>query len=166
MSVLLVAPSGDIGRAIVTRLIEQGDEVRVVTDRDEGSWRRLGAHVAVGDTADDDLIMRAGQHSRTIVLFGSDRTRIESALAGAATARIERAVFVLDDAQRLPEGAADRLSSYVVLQTGRSRRRPRIAAADLARAVDAADDLAGAIALRVDLREASAWKALGLEAPD
>ena len=163
MSVLLVDPPTEVGRAIVTRLVHQGDEVRVVVERDDGSWRKLGAHVAVGDPADDDLVMRAGQHARTIVLFGNGPAELKAALDGAVSARIERGVLLVPPGTDISGASPDRLRSYVVLRTGRSRwGRRALQPQDIAVAVDAADDLAGEVRLDLDLTRASAWEVLGI----
>ena len=164
MSVLLVAPPPERGTATLKKLVAQGDEVRVVVERDEADLRSKGAHVAVGDPADDDLIERAGQHARTIVVFDADATLLSAALAGADRAGIERVIVVGD---RLPSQMAEILSgtalSYVVLRT-RRKMLPRRAPSEeaVADAIDAADDLAGNVKLDLDLSRPGDWAALGL----
>ena len=161
MSVLLVSPPVETGTQVIERLISQGDEVRVVAEGDETSeWRRLGAHVAVG-TPDADLIERAGQSSRTVVVFGDPDPEV---LEAARLARIDRVVVVTkgmhpDARVRLEDSGL----SYVVLKARKRGGLKRVSATEIAEAVDAADDLNGDVKLELDLNETSSWKALRIE---
>lgn len=164
MSVLLVTPPEHLGGPIIERLIAQGDEVRVVVNpADAADWRRLGAHVAVGEP-DGDLLERAGQSSRTIALFDPIDELAQDAIAAAQAARIDRVVAVLSR----PSAALSTLLSgseltYVVLVAARKGLKRAPDAAKIAEAVDAADDLAGEVRLELDLAEPGAWDALGIE---
>lgn len=168
MSILLLVEGDETEKVVAQRLLAQGDEVRVLLTRTElrGDWIELGAHVAVGDPSDDDLIERAGQDARTIVLFGShaaDLATVTAALKAAAAARIERVILCVPEAgeevRRLVTGSA---TSYVILSYGRRLAlRARAPAAVVAEAVDAADDLAGDPRLEVDLRDPDALDRLG-----
>jgi hypothetical protein len=160
VSVLLVTPPASIGSAVIERLLAQGDEVRVVGDGiGSQEWRRLGAHVATGDP-DADLIERAGQGARTVVVFDEPYPEV---IEAARAARIERLVSVT---QRLTPQAKSELDasglSYVLL-LWRKRTLRQISSKDIAEAVDAADDLAGDVKLELDLTDPNAWGALGIE---
>lgn len=161
MSVLLVGLDPALARALISRLLSQGDQVRAVVAPGEDAAPYEGAHVAAGDPRDDDLVERAAQGARTIVL-GAAVPR-EAALAGAARAGVERAVLVGRGEEELPAAM-----SWVTLVTPRSRlgRRRGPGAAALAEAVDAADDLAGDPRLVADLGTPEGWRALRLEPPE
>ncbi|HEV3472120.1 MAG TPA: NAD-binding protein, partial [Actinomycetota bacterium] len=98
MSVLLIDPPSDVGEEIVTRLVRQGDEVRVVERNPTRAslWARLGAHVARGDPSDADLIERAATSCRTVVTFTEDDGRLEAAASAARAARVERLIAVVE----------------------------------------------------------------------
>ena len=151
MSVLLVGLDPELVAAIVRRLTAEGDQVRVVAGAGTG---HPGAHVAVGTPGDDDLVERAAQGTRTIVAGVEDRA---VALAGAARAGVDRAVLVNGD----PEGVPSSMSWVLLVTKRRLRRGP--GPADVAEAVDAADDLAGEPRLVADLTTEEGWKALRLE---
>lgn len=159
MSVLLVAPPEDLGRILVERLLGQDDDVRVIeplSDR-KASWRELGAHVAGGEIS-ADLVERAGQNVRTVVIFGS--TEPTEILEGARNARVDRVVLCAGkpDPATL-EGIEGSDLDYVILVTGRLRRRNLAA---VAAAIDAADDLPGGPRMVVDLRSRAARNQLKL----
>lgn len=172
MSVLLIGISGSSGGAIVTRLIDQGDEVRVVEDDPAAAeqWRSLGAHVARRIDDMPDLIERAAQNVRTVVIgetAAHDVDDVSAIVEGAAAARVER--IVLYGAG--PSGSALEAVrafpfQHVVLSTGRRRLLGgRLDDESLAAAVDAADDIAGEPRLELDLGDPEAWPALGLSPP-
>jgi hypothetical protein len=176
VSVLLVAPAGAAGDAVVTRLLDAGDEVRIVAagSEDVERWRSQGAHIARGDPRDDDLIERAAQNTRSIVVFVEETATQETltaALAGATAAGVER-LIVLCRALR-PEVQATVARApldYLLLVTGLPLRRrislrPSPTPEAVARAVDAADDVAGHPRSVLDLRRAKAWRALKLDPP-
>jgi len=164
VSVLLVTPPEHLGGPIIERLIAQGDEVRVVVaSADAADWRRLGAHVAVGDP-DGDLLERAGQSSRTIALFDPAEELAQDAISAAKAARIDRVVAVLSrPSVALSALLAGSELTYVVLVAARRGLKRAPGVAEIAEAVDAADDLAGEVRLELDLAEPGAWGALGIE---
>jgi uncharacterized protein YbjT (DUF2867 family) len=175
LSVLLVRANGPIGERLVTRLVEQDDEVRVVEPAAEivPEWEVLGARVARGDDTDADLLERAAQNVRTLVLIddqaGSSREVIEPVLEACRAAGVGRIVVFArrtnDDVNRLVE-ASD--LEHVLMHLPRKKGLfggPKISPAAIAEAIDAADDLAGKANLSLDLGEPSSWAALGLDSP-
>ncbi len=163
----MLGASGELGAAVVNRLLEAGDEVGVVEPSPERSetWRRAGAHVARGSARDADLIERASQNARTLVVLDVDQEILRAAVEGARLAGVER--IVVTGTRTLPESTALLRSSgldYVVLETGR-RLLGAAAPANVARAVDAADDLPGRPRLELLLRTAEAWRELRLDPP-
>ena len=165
MSILLLGARRDVGEAVVTRLVGRGDEVRVVEPDASAAdrWRALGAYVAIGSPDDADLVERAAQNVRTAVVFGDvDRGPI---LQGIGAAGVGRVVLCLD---RYDAHAAEGEVELVALLVPRTRfpRRPTVSPEAIAEAVDAADDLAGNPRMVVDLGDAQAWRALGLESPE
>jgi len=167
MSVVVVGASGELGAAVVNRLLEAGDDVGVVEPSPEQAegWRRAGAYVARGSSSDADLIERASQSARTIVVVEADLEVLSAAVEGARLAGVER--IVATAARAAPEMMALLRSSgldYVVLETGR-RLLGAATPADVGRAVDAADDLSGRPRLELALKTAEAWHELRLEPP-
>ena len=169
MSVLIVGVEAELARTLIRRLAEQDDEVRVLaTDNDDPeALRKLGAHIARGPLLDADLVERAAQNVRTIVVGSVETETMKEILEGARVARVERIVFCTPD----PPGDPVELlraapGQYVVLsyrRQGLLRRNRALAPESVAAAVDAADDLGGDPRLELDLNEASSWDALGLE---
>jgi uncharacterized protein YbjT (DUF2867 family) len=167
MSVLLVTPPHDLGRLVVDLLISQDDEVRIIEPRAErvGEWRALGAHIAHG-LPDADLVERAAQNVRTVVVF--DMADVEAVVEGAGNAGVGRIVIC---SRRAEPNIIDLLAAsnldYVVLATGRV---PRRGLGLLAEAIDAADDLTGAPRMVLDIRSDDARRRLRLteetERPD
>ncbi|MDQ3953665.1 MAG: SDR family oxidoreductase [Actinomycetota bacterium] len=158
MSVLLAGLDAADAAALVRRLLEQGDQVRAIVAPGADPAPYEGAHVAAGDPGDDDLVERAAQGARTIVLGDFGAAVRTAALEGAARAGVERAVL-LGEAPDVPLGM-----SWVALVTPRSRwRRRGPGPEDLAEAIDAADDLAGEPRLVADLGTEEGWRALRLE---
>jgi D-arabinose 1-dehydrogenase-like Zn-dependent alcohol dehydrogenase len=172
MSLLLVGLEPGLGEPLVAHLIAQDDEVRVIEANPgrAAHWKELGAYVARGEAADADLMERAAQNVRTIVVFERaqedlDRA-VETALEGASLAGVGRIVVC---AAEVPGSVIEQLRAagidYVALSTGRRRRlftgrtTPESA---VTAAVDAADDLAGPLHLELDLSRSDAWDALGL----
>ena len=172
MSLLLVGLEPGLGEPLIAHLIAQDDEVRVI-EADPGRaahWKELGAYVARGEAADGDLMERAAQNVRTIVVFEhaqEDLYRaVETALEGASLAGVGRIVVC---AAAVPGSVIDRLRAagvdYVALSTGRrrlftGRTTPESA---VTAAVDAADDLVGPVQLDLDLSRSDAWDALGID---
>lgn len=158
MSVLLAGLDPEVGAAVAARLLAAGDQVRTIA-RGEAP---AGVHVAAGDLSDEDLVERACQGVRTIVLGEAAGADAPTALAAAARAGVDRAVLV-EVAVEVPE-----TMSWVALVVPRPRllgRRKGVAAAAVAEAVDAADDLAGEPRLVADLGTDEGWRALRLEPP-
>jgi TrkA-N domain len=169
VSILLIAP-GKNGADVIDHLIAQGDEVRVVEPDPQQAerWRSLGAYVARGDVDDGDLIERAGQNCRTLVLFEVRDEYVhvlEAALGGVAHTTIDRIVLVAtgDEAKCLGLVRASQLD-YVWLRVKQRSvlSRFRSSSPAIAEAVDAADDLAGDPHLELDLDEPATAAALRL----
>jgi uncharacterized protein YbjT (DUF2867 family) len=173
MSVLLVGAVDGLGAALMRRLIAEGDEVRVIEADEKAAirWRSLGAHVAAGEITDSDLIERAAQGVRTLVLFDGEVATVQPVVEGASLARVDRLVLCSSDPQddAMASIRASRID-YVVLRTAVGRRRfwggqNQHSDDVIAEAIDAADDLAGEPKLDLDLRQPASWRELGLEAP-
>lgn len=162
MSVLLAGLSPDVGRALTRLLLDEGDQVRVILPAGEDAAPYEGAHVATGEASDEDLVERAAQGARTIVLGHFDDDTRSAALTAAARAGVDRAVLLGNWAGDVPATI-----SWVALVTPRSlfglRRGP--GPEDLAEAVNAADDLAGEPRTVVDLGTDEGWRTLRLERP-
>lgn len=169
MAILVIAAGSDLDEVVVKRLIAQGDEVRVLepTGRRRDLWRRSGAFIAVGDADDPDLVERAAQDARTIVIL-SDPLVLEvvrNVLDVGPKAAVDRLVCcapAISDEVRaeIRAGALD----HVIIQTSSAGLlRRRVAPPELvAEAIDAADDLAGALRLEVDLGDPQQVKLLRL----
>jgi uncharacterized protein YbjT (DUF2867 family) len=161
VSLLLIGIEGDAGEAIVRRLISQGDEVRVVEDDPDASkrWKSLGAYVARPDYDMTDLVERAAQNVRTIVIgedAGKERDQVQSILEGAGLAGVERLVMYSGSpVAAVVDAIRESRLQYLVLSTR------GVSAEDLAEAIDAADDIAGRPRLELDLTETASWVALG-----
>ena len=158
MSVLLAGLDHSVGAAVTRRLLGEGDQVRVILAPGEDATGYAGAHVATGDVGDDDLVERAAQGARTIVLGEGPRG---PALQGATRAGVERAVLLGGRGDEVPDSM-----SWIVLLVPRSLlRRPVLSPDAVALAIDAADDLAGDPRLVADLATDEGWEALRLERP-
>lgn len=172
MSLLFVGLEPGLGEPLITHLVAQDDEVRVV-EPDSGRaahWKELGAYVARGDGVDADLIERAAQNVRTIVVLEratEDLGRaVEAALEGAALAGVGRVVVC---ASSVPRSVVDRLRAssleYVAMSFGGRRRLFGSRSAPestITVAIDAADDLAGPVKLELDLSQPDALDSLGI----
>lgn len=175
MSVLLAGLGDEVTRSVVTRLLAQDDEVRIVLGDpgDRERWRALGVHVAVGDLTDDDFVWRACTNARTVVAGEHapvDTRAVREVLAGLLTKTdADRLVVVgAGEPDELVGGARSAGIDHVVLRfcrRGLLGHRDVVAPDDLATAIDAADDLAGHPRLDLDLSDADAWSALRLAAP-
>ena len=165
MSVLLIGPEGDAGEAIASLLLEEGDEVRVLISRNEdaSAWKARGAHVAVGDLNDDDLIERAAQRCRSVVT--SSTANLDAVTSGAKAAAVER-LIILSSSSKAAIEAERRIggTQHVILVTRKRGLLSRpIPPKDVASAVSAADDLGGEPRLIADLGVPEGWSALRLE---
>lgn len=177
MSILLVGISGDLGDTLVRTLIDEADQVRVIEGDPVGAerWRKLGAYVATGAPDDPDLIERAAQNVRTIVLLERDGRAggsIPAVVEGAKLASVPRILLCSTKPEQV---SLDSLRSsgldYVVLKLPSRRalmrggKLSRIAPEALADAISAADDLAGHPRLELDLAKAASWRRLNLSPP-
>lgn len=173
MSVLLIGLADDLVDVLAARLIRQMDEVRaLVTDQMGGAGTGTHAvHIASGPYLDDpDLVERAAQNVRTIVLGDHWEPRTVEALQaiadGARAAGVGRLVLVgtriVDWASHVIEGF-----EYVLLRAPRKGvlRRSGLSLDEVAEAIDAADDLAGQVKLDLDLNDDEAWRDLRLAPP-
>ncbi len=169
MSVLVLVGGDDVDEPIVRRLLRQGDDVRVLeaTAGRRELWRSLGAHLAVGDAADPDLVERAAQNVRTIVVITPQVTPeiLQAVVTAAPLAGVDRLVACAPSF----EGSASEVVrasalSFVLIASGRPGLLRRRAAAPgrIAAAVDAADDLGGDPRLEVDLTTGRGVADLGL----
>lgn len=176
MSILLIGLDEELMPVLIRRLMTEGDEVRVLEADAEASdrWRALGAHIASGPQWDADLIERAAQNTRTIVV--GDRHAQKSAElmealveGGGFASREMRLVVVGDLGPRELNILRDSKLDYVVLGSVRRRgllgKRSAPTPEQLAVAIDAADDLAGHPKLELDLRDELAWQELRLRSP-
>lgn len=169
MSVLLVGLDGELARTLIRRLISQDDEVRVIArpGDDVDALRSLGAHVARGRRLDADLVERAAQNVRSIVVGAVEPETMAEILEGARFARVERVIVCSHHPQRSSVDLLREASiQYVVLNYRKPRRFRRGSSHTddyVALAIDTADDLAGDPRLELDLSSASAAEALGLD---
>ena len=169
----MIRPRGEVGRAIVDRLLAASDEVRVLEDdtRLTAQWRASGTFLALGSPVDEDLVERAAQDVRTVVIvepadFAPEE--LSAILRGAENAGVDRIVWCGAEIRGARLEALERWSkSYVAAWTPRKLfTAKRVSPAAVAAAVDAADDLAGGPQLRLDLSSPASWKALRLDPPD
>jgi hypothetical protein len=170
LSVLLVGGEGALAEEVVRRLVSAEDEVRVIEQDPEAAsrWRSLGAHVALGSAADPDLVERAAEYARTVVVFDRGpewrQEVLAAVLEGAGSARVVLCSESADE--RIAAALAESGFDHIVLRTRRRSRWPlrtvTVSAQDLAEAVDAADDLAGNPRLDLDLGSPEGWRALRL----
>lgn len=170
MSVLLCGLNDELAGAVAQRLRAQGDEVRVILSNPAGKerWRARGVYVATGDLDDEDFVWRACGGVRTVVAAAKilQPEGATALAAGARRAGVGRFVIVADGpASGRPLGDED--AEWVLLRIPKRGllRRPSVSPAEIAAAVDAADDLAGSPRLDLDLSTPSAWSELRLESP-
>jgi uncharacterized protein YbjT (DUF2867 family) len=178
MAILIVPgdlqTSDEFGEVLAMRLVDQGDDVRVLGQArdDADGWRRFGARPALGDPRDPDLIERASQGVRSIVLISSAAADVDiagAAIDGGKAAGVDRLIVCADLLDKrvnaLVRGSG---LDHVLLQRAR-RLGPLnlrgIKDADAAAAVDAADDMDGNPKLELDLTRKESWAALNLEPP-
>jgi hypothetical protein len=176
VAVLLIGIDEQLGTVLVERLLAQDDEVRVLEESPEAAarWRALGAHIASGPEWDADLIERAAQNVRTIVV-GPEHRRTQATLMDAvitggahATPGMRLVVFGSNVDVRTADALRASVLDYVVLKVPARRalgRRSKVSVDALAEAIDAADDLAGSPRLELDLSEPRAWAELQVQPP-
>jgi len=176
LSILLIGLDEEVMPTLIGRLTAQGDEVRVLEADDAASdrWRSLGAHIASGPQWDADLIERAAQNVRTIVVgehHDRDPGELMDALVegGGFASSAMRLVVVGELKPRASSTLRNSKLEYVILGPIEGRglfgRRPKLTPEKLAEAVDAADDLAGSPRLELDLGDEGAWRELKLDPP-
>ena len=178
MSILLIGLHEELTGVLVARLIDEGDEVRVLEDSTDSaeSWRMLGAHIAQGPMWDADLIERAAQNVRTIVVgehHDHDPAELMDAVVtgGGFASKDMRIVLVGNDLEapaigRLRESPLAYVALGVVTRRSLLGKRRPPAPAILAEAIDAADDLAGEVRLELDLNDEQSWAELKLPNPE
>ena len=178
MSVLLLGLESSFGSAVIQRLLDEDDIVGVIEeDRARGEeWKKFGAHVALGSPSDFDLIERAAQHVRSIVIVESgvsdSAAVVEATLMGARLVPGERARVIFVAAApdpKIEETLNGSEFDFLILRiaTGKSfiRRSRPLAPEQLAEAINAADDLTGTPRREIDLGSDEGWSALGLQPP-
>jgi Trk K+ transport system NAD-binding subunit len=164
VSILVVGAEGDVGAALVSTLVDQGDEVRVVEDNGEAGlrWRSMGAYVAAGAASDPDFVERAAQGVQTVVVFGDRAAGDVAAILPAVTAAfVERIVWYGDRATAQTSLEACGLDYVLIHPPSGFRLRRRIAPEAVVRAIDAADGLPGRPRLTLELGSAEARAVLG-----
>jgi NAD(P)H-binding len=175
VAVLIVEPPEDLGAALIERLVAQDDEVRVVAGNELLSrrWKALEAHVASGSGTDVDLLERAAQDVRTVVMFwrpGQDEQALGTVIEAMQLAGVERLVIGTEGSPKLSALLPSDMDHVILGSPSFTVRRRRFLGAirnlpsvqRLAEAVDAADDLAGHPRLELDLQDPAAWERLGL----
>lgn len=156
--------------AVIERLKAAGDQVRVLVDERDDSeiverLRRGGVYVALGDASNGDLMERAAQGCRTIVLFDPSSELAAKALEAARFARVERLIVCSKGPRRSEDFDAGEQSFVWLGGRPKGGLRAGVGWEDFAAAVDAADDLAGDVQLDLSLDRAEDWSRLGLTRP-
>lgn len=170
MSILLVGLDDELALVTARRLLAQQDEVRAIVTEEKSATalRGTGVHVARGRELDDpDLIERACQNVRTLVLGPMAPDAVTYVLQGTSLAGVGRIVYLPDGDGDGIEAIVSGSAEYVILRIpGRSLfRKGGLDTAVVAEAIDAADDLDGVTRLDLDLTTEAAWAALGLDSP-
>lgn len=168
MSVLLVGNGGELAGLVADRMLAQGDEVRAIAvEGDLETLATRGVHIARGPFFDADLVERAAQNVRTVVLFDTTEEVVGDVIEGARAARVDRIVRCSTTAQEpVRKALRDSGLEYVVLQMPRKGRfRKGVPDGAIAEAIDAADDMGGRLRLELDLNERDAWETLKVEPP-
>lgn len=169
MSILIVGVEPELARSLTRRLVAQGDEVRAIEmeNDDPKALQGLGAHIARAPLFDADLVERAAQNVRTVVVGAVEEGMMTEILDGARLARVERIILCAPDPVSESLDLVRAAPGQHVVLTYRKpralRRSKSLLPEDVAEAVDAADDLAGELRLELDLDNASSWDALHLE---
>jgi CheY-like chemotaxis protein len=172
VSVLVVEPDDTNGSAVVRLLISEGDDVGVIV-ADPGArekWKAMGAHVAVGLADDPDLIERAAQHARSIVLFDAPQDVVDAVIEGArmASSSPARILYCATAERHVRSGLEESKLEFVIIAIPwesvglRRRKRQTVEPRAVAEAVSAADDLAEERRLVLDLNTVEARDLLGI----
>lgn len=153
------------------RLKSEGDEVRVIEANSAriAFWRELGALVAEGEPDNADLIERAAQNCRTIVIFDvadASTAVVEAAVEGALNTSVDRAILIVTgpaprSLELVRSSGLDHIFLHVPPRRGILRRRGPDTSL-LGQAIDAADDLAGHPRLDLELSDPRTARALDL----
>ncbi len=154
MPILLVPVRPDPAvEAIARRLIDAGDQVRVIWSGDAGPLRDLGAFVARGHPNDADLVERAAFGCETIVVVDRERSARLDVLDAVRPLQVDRVVYVGGIRSDDVVSACSSLGrERILLWTRRGGLRRREAAPDvIAAAVDAADAVEQVSAGEMDL---------------
>ena len=176
MSLLLIGLPETFAVMLVQRLLEEGDEVRLLLPEsaDPEPWKRLGAFVAQGEAGDADLVERASTNVRTLVLgeaaAGLSQEDLDELIRERARADVGRFVVCQAQPSSALVGAFKAAEvEFVVLTTAKKpligKAKTRIPISKLSEAVDAADDIAGRIQAELDLTIPKAWKVLKVDPP-
>ena len=173
---MLVGLPETLAVKLVQRLVKEMDEVRLLLPNgsEPDPWQKLGAHVAMGDALDEDLMERAATNARTLVL--GDRVadlspeEILSVVRAARKAGVGRVVVCQTAPHReLPDVLRKEAVEFVVLITGKKpvvgKRRTKIPISKLSEAIDAADDMSERVQAELDLTIPKAWKVLKVSPP-
>jgi CheY-like chemotaxis protein len=174
LSVLLIEPDDTNGPAVVRLLVSEGDDVGVIVgDGATGDrWKAIGAYVAAGAADDPDLIERASQHARSIVLFDATLDVLNAAIEGTRLAQRSPARIIYcatGGVQGVDQALKASGLEYVLLAVPIARvgfRRRTKQAVDptvVAEAVSAADDISGEVRLEVDPVTSAGREALALD---
>lgn len=107
MPVLITGATGLVGRALASRLHEEGAEVRAFVRRDDPPLRAMGAHLAIGEACDVEKLSSALTQVHTLVhLIGGEkpargtsldfvnRESTECAVIAARSADVRRILFL------------------------------------------------------------------------
>ncbi len=171
MSILLVGLEGALVETLGERLLSAGDEVRILVtaQQDDDRYRHAGLHVAKGRSLeDDDLVERAAQNVRTIVVGELPREHLSAVLKGARAAGVGRVISVVSTPSAVHSELLEASPfEYTILVVGRTLigRKPKLSVASIAAAIDAADDLAEGLRTQLVLNAKGSWDVLRLPMP-
>jgi uncharacterized protein YbjT (DUF2867 family) len=107
MPVLITGATGQVGRALARRLLDDGAQVRAYVRRDDAELRAAGAHVAIGEPCDVPKLESALTQVHTLAhLIGGakpergtsvdflNRESVECAVIAARSAGTKRILFL------------------------------------------------------------------------
>lgn len=161
----------DLATALLKTLVRPDDQVRIVEEDPvlAERWRSAGAHVAPGLDDDPDLVSRAAEGARTVVLC--DESCSQEVLESLAEEAVkDRRIVVWAELGRLDPAPLRAGSAQHIWLSGSHRRRDwgrrkALSYEEIARVIDAADDLEGAPRWELDLTDPASWERLGLTRP-